>query len=70
MRKEHGRSVPETAGLSPGSAAHTTIVPFNDLQALERILAAGDVALVLTEPAMTNCNVILPDPDFIAVCAI
>ncbi len=61
---EHGHSVPDTAGLSPGSAAHTTIVPFNDLEALGRTLSAGDVALVLTEPVMTNCNLIMPDPDF------
>jgi glutamate-1-semialdehyde 2,1-aminomutase len=64
VREEQGRSVPDTAGLSPGSAAHTTIVPFNDLDALERVLSAGDVALVLTEPAMTNCNLIMPDLDF------
>ncbi len=64
VRDDHGRTVAETAGLSPGSAAHTIILPFNDLDALARVLAVGDVALVLTEPAMTNCNVILPDPGF------
>jgi glutamate-1-semialdehyde aminotransferase len=64
VHEEHGRSVPDTAGLSPGSAAHTTILPFNDLPALERTLSAGDVALVLTEPVMTNCNLIMPEPDF------
>ena len=64
VREADGRSIPDTAGLSPGSAAHTTIIPFNDLAALERTLAAGDVALVLAEPAMTNCNLIMPDPGF------
>ena len=64
VREDAGRSVPETEGLSPGSATHTTILPFNDLEALERTLATRDVALVLLEPAMTNCNVILPDPGF------
>ena len=64
VRDEGGRSVPDTSGLSPGSASHTTILPFNDLDALERTLAVGDVALVLTEPVMTNCNLILPDPGF------
>jgi glutamate-1-semialdehyde aminotransferase len=64
VRDDHGRTVAETAGLSPGSAAYTIILPFNDLDALARVLAVGDVALVLTEPAMTNCNVILPDPGF------
>ncbi len=64
VREEHGRSVPDTAGLPSGSAAHTIVVPFNDLAALERTLAAGDVALVLAEPALTNCNVVLPEPGF------
>jgi len=64
VREDNGRTVPDTEGLSPGSAAHTTILPFNDLEALERTLAVGDVALVLTEPGMTNCNLILPEPGF------
>lgn len=64
VREEQGRVVPDTEGLTPGSAAHTLILPFNDLGALERTLAAGDVALVLTEPALTNCNVIAPEPGF------
>ena len=64
VRVEQGRSVPEAAGLPPGSAAHTIVLPFNDLGALERTLAGGEVALVLTEPALTNCNVILPEPGF------
>jgi glutamate-1-semialdehyde aminotransferase len=64
VREEHGRSVPETDGLSPDSAVHTTIVPFNDLGALERVLSAGDVALVLTEPALTNCNLVMPEAGF------
>ncbi len=64
VRDDNGRSVPDASGLSPGSATHTTVLPFNDLAALERTLAAGDVALVLTEPVMTNCNLILPDAGF------
>lgn len=62
--EENGRAVPDTLGLSPGSAAYTTILPFNDIDALEQALAARDVALVLTEPVMTNCNLIMPDCDF------
>jgi len=64
VRSENGQSVPDTAGLSPGSAAHTTIIPFNDLAALEQTLSRGDVALVLTEPVLTNCNLIQPTPEF------
>jgi hypothetical protein len=64
VREDRGRSVPDTTGLPPGSAEHTIVVPFNDLAALERVLASGAVALVLTEPALTNCNVVLPEPGF------
>jgi len=52
-------------GLPENAAAHTDIVPFNSLEQLEQVLQRGDVALVLTEPALTNCNVILPQPGFL-----
>ena len=39
-------------------------MPFNDLDAVERALAPGDVALLLTEPAMTNAGFLLPGPGF------
>ncbi|WP_028445512.1 aspartate aminotransferase family protein [Chitinimonas koreensis] len=43
---------------------HTAVVEFNDLAALEVALAAGDVACVLAEPAMTNVGMVLPQPGF------
>src|SRR6185312_9168539 len=45
-------------------AETTRVVEFNDLEALERELAAGDVACVLTEPALTNVGIVLPEPGF------
>ncbi len=56
---------PEGEGLPRSVATHTRILPFNDLAALEAELAGGEVALVLTEPALTNCNVVLPEPGFL-----
>jgi glutamate-1-semialdehyde 2,1-aminomutase len=44
--------------------AHTVVVEFNDLAALEAALAQGDVACVLAEPAMTNIGMVLPAPGF------
>jgi len=38
----------------------TVVVPFNDVSALERAFAAGDIACVLVEPAMTNVGIVLP----------
>lgn len=45
-------------------ALGTVVVPFNDIGAVERALAAGDVACVLTEPALTNCGLVPPLPGF------
>jgi glutamate-1-semialdehyde aminotransferase len=45
-------------------ALTTRLVPFNDLAALERELATGDVAVAVFEPALTNVGIVLPDPDY------
>jgi len=44
--------------------AHTVVIEFNDLGALQAALQAGDVACVLAEPVMTNIGMVLPDADF------
>jgi glutamate-1-semialdehyde 2,1-aminomutase len=44
--------------------AHTVVVEFNDLAALEAALKQGDVACVLAEPALTNIGMVLPAPGF------
>jgi glutamate-1-semialdehyde 2,1-aminomutase len=55
---------PELLGLNPRAAAGTRIVAFDDLTTLERVLARGDVAAVITEPALTNVGIVLPDDGF------
>ena len=45
-------------------AQTTKVVPFNDVGALERALAPGDVAIVLIEPALTNVGIVLPEPGY------
>ncbi len=45
-------------------AVTTRVVEFNDVDALERALADEEVALVLTEPALTNIGIVHPDPGF------
>lgn len=42
----------------------TAVVEFNDLEALEAALSKRDIACVITEPVMTNCSMVLPDPGF------
>jgi glutamate-1-semialdehyde 2,1-aminomutase len=42
----------------------TRAVTWNDLAAVEEALAHGDVAAILTEPALTNIGIVLPEPGF------
>jgi glutamate-1-semialdehyde 2,1-aminomutase len=42
----------------------TKVVEFNDIPALEKALAMGDVACVLAEPALTNVGIVHPEPGF------
>jgi len=42
----------------------TRVVEFNDVDGLQCELAQGDVALVLTEPALTNVGIVHPEPGF------
>jgi len=62
---DDGRLVPEEAGLPHDVTARTVVVPFNDLDALERAMAGRDVAVVITEPALTNnVGLLMPDDGF------
>ena len=45
-------------------AAHTRVVEFNDLEALELALRDEQVACVLAEPVMTNIGMVMPEPGF------
>ena len=45
--------------------AHTVVVEFNDIPALEKALASNDIACVLAEPVMTNVGMVLPAPGFL-----
>ena len=66
VRLVDGALEPDGEGLPRAARAQTRVLPFNDLAALEAELKSGAVALVLTEPALTNCNVVLPKPGFLA----
>ena len=61
-------SVPQSEGIPPAIVELTTVVPFNDLQALERAFTRypNEVAAVIVEPAMMNVGIVLPDPGYLA----
>jgi glutamate-1-semialdehyde 2,1-aminomutase len=63
---EAGAVRPREGSLGPpvDPAQTTRVVEFNDVEALERELAHGDVACVLAEPALTNIGIVAPDPGY------
>jgi glutamate-1-semialdehyde aminotransferase len=62
---EHGRLVAEEAGLASDVTSKVVVVPFNDLEALTSALESHEIALVTTEPALTNfIGLLRPDPGF------
>ncbi len=58
-------AVPASAGISEAVLADTVVVPYNDAAALERVLAAGDVACFIVEPVMENIGICLPQPGYL-----
>ena len=62
-----GRVVSRPGAIGPqvDPALTTRVVPFNDLDALDRALAHGDVAALLMEPALTNIGIVLPEPGYL-----
>jgi glutamate-1-semialdehyde 2,1-aminomutase len=58
------RARPGNVGPAVDPTETTRVVEFNDVEALERELAHGDVACVLAEPALTNIGIVLPEPGF------
>jgi glutamate-1-semialdehyde 2,1-aminomutase len=62
---DDGRVVPEERGVPADTASGTVLVQFNDPATLARALERRDIAIVLTEPAITNnIGLLLPEPGF------
>jgi glutamate-1-semialdehyde 2,1-aminomutase len=63
---EDGTVVARRGNLGPPvpPSATTKVVEWNDVAGLEAALAPRDVAIVLTEPALTNVGIVHPDPGF------
>jgi glutamate-1-semialdehyde 2,1-aminomutase len=56
---------PGNVGAPVDPRQTTRVAEFNDPAGLERELAAGDVAVVLMEPALTNIGIVLPEAGFL-----
>ena len=64
----HGEVVsrPGNVGAPVPLDLTTRVAEFNDLASVEAALAHGDVAAILTEPALTNIGIVLPEAGFMA----
>ena len=59
--------IPDSSGMTEESWMDTIVVPWNDLEALERAMAlhGRDAACVVTEGVMSNMGVIAPAPGYL-----
>jgi len=59
--------LPDSPGVPADVARHTLTLPYNDLPALERLLAerGGTVAAVILEPVVGNMGVLVPRPGYL-----
>ncbi|HEV2423547.1 MAG TPA: aspartate aminotransferase family protein [Terriglobia bacterium] len=60
--------IADSSGLNRRALDDTVVVPWNDLQAVERALEThrGQIAAILSEPVMANMGVIPPAPGYLA----
>jgi glutamate-1-semialdehyde 2,1-aminomutase len=61
-------SVPYSGGTPQAVVNLVTVVPFNDLEILERTLDRhrGEVAAIIVEPVMMNIGIVLPEDGYLA----
>jgi len=57
--------VPSTAGITQAVLGDTIVIPYNDAEALERVLRDGDVACFIVEPVMENIGICMPLPGYL-----
>ena len=66
VRDERGEARAREGLVGPAvdPAETTRVAEFNEIDSVEAVLACGDVACLLMEPALTNIGIVLPEPGF------
>jgi glutamate-1-semialdehyde 2,1-aminomutase len=66
MSESGVRAAAGNVGPPVDPSVTTRMAEFNDLGGVEKALAMGDVAAILTEPALTNIGIVLPEEGFLS----
>jgi glutamate-1-semialdehyde 2,1-aminomutase len=56
--------VPDSLGIPADIARHTTVVPYNDFEAVKQVMD-DDIAAIIVEPVCGNMGVVLPQKGFL-----
>ena len=63
--EEAPNAIPASAGQDLQAGLHTEVLPWNNLEVLEKRLERGDVAGVIMEPAMCNTSTVFPGDGYL-----
>lgn len=59
--------VPDSPGVTPGTAQDTITIPFNDFDAFNKVMTeqGSEIAAVIVEPVAGNMGLVLPRPGYL-----
>ena len=59
--------VPDSPGVTPGTAQDTITIPYNDFEAVKKVFAeqGQEIAAIIVEPVAGNMGLVLPKPGYL-----